>query len=378
MSVRAQINGDILSWAINRSQLPVDALAHKMGKTQEVIEQWENENSQPTFNQAKKLADQLRIPFGYFFLPSPPIEELEIPDLRTIGDNMVRTPSPDLRDIVKQVLLKQQWFKEYLVDQGEPELKFVGSLNVKSNIKEAAKLVRSLIKVNPPSNGNYQQYFSTLVDAIEGIGILVMRAGIVGNNTRRKLSVEEFRGFAISDKIVPIIFINSSDAPSARLFTLIHEFAHILIGSSGISGVSTREERQEELFCNQVAAEFLAPQEIFLNRWDKNITIDENISSLSIYLHISVIATARKALTEKLISEEQYWRIHNDEKNKYIKQNADSSGGDFYANAIVKNSKAFAKAVCHEALRGTLLLRDAGHLLNIPPNKVKEFARNLS
>lgn len=378
MSVRAQINGDILSWAINRSQLPVDALAHKMGKTQEVIEQWENESSQPTFNQAKKLADQLRIPFGYFFLPSPPIEELEIPDLRTIGDNMVRTPSPDLRDIVKQALLKHQWFKEYLIDQGEPELKFVGSLDVKSDIKEAAKLVRSLVKVNPPINGTYHQYFSTLVEAIEGIGILVMRAGIVGNNTRRKLSVEEFRGFAISDKIVPIIFINSSDAPSARLFTLIHELAHILIGSSGISGVSTREEKQEELFCNQVAAEFLVPQEIFLDRWDKNITIDENISSLSIYLHISVIATARKALTEKLISEEQYWRIHNDEKNKYIKQNADNSGGDFYANAIVKNSKAFAKAVCHEALRGTLLLRDAGNLLNIPPNKVKEFARNLS
>ena len=107
MSAKAFINGDILSWAISRSQMPIDALAQKMGKTQDVIEEWEAESSQPTFNQAKKLANQLRIPFGYFFLPTPPIERLEIPDLRTIGDNQIRDPSPDLRDIIKQAVIKQ-------------------------------------------------------------------------------------------------------------------------------------------------------------------------------------------------------------------------------------------------------------------------------
>lgn len=204
-----------------------------------------------------------------------------------------------------------------------------------------------------------------------------MRAGIVGNNTKHKLSVDEFRGFAISDSVAPVIFINSSDAPSARLFTLIHELVHIVIGRSGVSGVNTREEREEEQFCNQAAAEFLAPRKVFLTKWDKTILTEENIAILSSHFHISKVATARKALTEALISDEQYWSIYNAEKARYTQKKSNSGGGNFYKSALVKNSKAFAKAVCYEAMRGHLLLRDAGRLLNIPPNKIKRFAQDI-
>lgn len=62
-----------------------------------------------------------------------------------------------------------------------------------------------------------------------------MRSGIALGNTHRKLEVSEFRGFVISDAYAPVVFINSSDAPTARLFTLLHELAHIWIGSSGVS-----------------------------------------------------------------------------------------------------------------------------------------------
>lgn len=90
-----------------------------------------------------------------------------------------------------------------------------------------------------------------------------MRSGIVGNNTHRPLDVAEFRGFAISHPLAPLVFINSADAPAARLFTLMHELAHIWVGSSGISNASPGNARREEVFCNAVAGEFLAPHDVF-------------------------------------------------------------------------------------------------------------------
>lgn len=61
----------------------------------------------------------------------------------------------------------------------------------------------------------------------EEAGVLVMRAGVAAGNNRRPLSVQEFRGFALSDKIAPVIFINSKDAKAAQIFTLVHELVHI-------------------------------------------------------------------------------------------------------------------------------------------------------
>ena len=93
-----------------------------------------------------------------------------------------------------------------------------------------------------------------------------MRSGIVGNNTHRPLDVAEFRGFAISHPLAPLVFINSADAPAARLFTLLHELAHLWVGSSGISNASPATPgnvRREEVFCNAVAGEFLAPHDVF-------------------------------------------------------------------------------------------------------------------
>ena len=56
-----------------------------------------------------------------------------------------------------------------------------------------------------------QQYLNLLVAQCELAGVLVMRSGLVGNDTRRKLDADEFQGFSITDDYAPLIFINGQE-----------------------------------------------------------------------------------------------------------------------------------------------------------------------
>lgn len=98
---------------------------------------------------------------------------------------------------------------------------------------------------------------------IERLGVIAVINGVVGNNTSRKLDVQEFRGFALTDPYAPLIFVNGADAKSAQMFTLAHELAHVWLGRegegiSGFEGIFPGNQRVEK-FCDRAAAEFLVP-----------------------------------------------------------------------------------------------------------------------
>lgn len=267
MSSLAFINPKILTWARQRAGLSEDVLAEKAQVKVEKVIAWEDGTNKPTFNQAQKIAQVTHTPFGYFFLSNPPEEKLSIPDLRTIANRRSQEVSTELLDTIKNIILKQEWYKEYAIYQGKEILPFVGSFNTRSSEEDVSKNIRKILSVEVPQQGTWEDYYKRLVEGAESAGILIMRSGIVGNNTHRKLSVKEFRGFAISDPIAPLVFINNSDAPTAKLFTLIHELAHIWIGSSGISDLENHHD--VEKFCNNVAGEFLVPKILFFSLWEK-------------------------------------------------------------------------------------------------------------
>lgn len=373
----ALINPSILTWSRLRAGLSEDRLAHGLAIKAEKVFEWEAGKSAPTFKQAQKWATLAHIPFGFLFLKEPPQEALPLPDLRTVGGQPPAKPSIDLLDTVKEVLRRQQWYVEYLTEHGTAPLSFVGRFSPQDDVQVVVADMRSTMGLTGEAvKGSHEDYLRKLISVAESVGVLVMRSGIVAGNTHRKLDVGEFRGFAISHDMAPMVFINSADAPTARLFTLVHELAHIWIGSSGISSVGVDAGRKEEAFCNAVAGEFLVPETAFRQLWRNDSDWTAQLAEHAARFKVSRLVIARRACDLSLITKPSYRDFYLTELETY--RSKEKSGGSYYANAGAKNSHRFSKAVLSQTNRGSMLLRDAATLLGIQPSKIGAYAESLS
>ena len=225
-----------------------------------------------------------------------------------------------------------------------------------------------------------------LTRRVERLGIMVLRSGVVGNDTHRTLDVEEFRGFAITDEVAPLIFINSRDFRGAQIFTLAHEMAHIWVGEAGVSNPdysmrSTEEDSEVELFCSRVAVEMLVPTTDFQQRWDQ-VQIDDDSESrlrlLARHYRVSSLVVLWRAYDLGLIPAEIYWEGYRQSVKRAINADADTeAGANFYSTLTARNGTWFTYAVISSVADGALLYREAADLLNVNPKTLPGIAEHL-
>src|SRR5579864_4404336 len=158
MSTTAYISPVILRWARNRAKLSVDDLAKRAHVSPQKIAEWEEGKQKPSMRQAQHIAGTLHIPFGYLFLREPPHEEMPLPDFR-LGKEANAEASPDLLDLLNDVIVKQQWYREFLIDQNEPPLKFVGRFKITDSPETIANDIRKPLGLTPLTQGGYEDFF---------------------------------------------------------------------------------------------------------------------------------------------------------------------------------------------------------------------------
>jgi len=363
------INGQMIRWARERADLSSDKLAEKLKLPLEKVLQWENGEKPISMGYVERLAKLALIPLGVMFADEPPDISLPIPDYRTQGAGYIAEPSPELLETINDAKEKQEWYRDYLLSEGHEPLNFVGKDSTKNHpAKLARKLYRILNLSNQWRQGSWEDTLSLLVEKAEGSGILVLRNGIVKTNTHRPLDVGEFRGFVLCDDIAPLIFINGRDAKSAQMFTLIHEIAHIFLGQSALVDAEMNlsdKANRIELFCNQVAAEFLAPKQDYSQRWNKNQSIDENLDKLSRYFKVSRLVCISRAFQLKFIDWPTRRKIWEKEIRDIKSRKKDGKGGKFHESQKFRTGRLIAQAVISEVQSNRMLFRDAFHLLGV-------------
>ena len=144
---RVAVKPELLRWARVRAGRSAQSLAAKFPK----LEQWETGEVRPTLKQLERFAKTTHTPIGYLFLSEPPIERVPVPDLRTIGNEYIGHPSPDLLDTIYLCQRRQAWYRDWARSVGEEPRVFVGSARLDSPVEETAAAMRSALYRGEPN-----------------------------------------------------------------------------------------------------------------------------------------------------------------------------------------------------------------------------------
>lgn len=365
MTTRVPVTTELLRWAYNRS-MKKDKLHIKFHK----LDEWLEGSLKPTLKQLEDFANSTSTPLGYFFLQEPPVEQLPIPHYRKLVDGGREQASPDLIETLHMMQRRQDFMKDYYERYIGDSLEFVGSYKGHSAY-ELANNIRQLLNLDTGWAGklkSFQEAMNHLIVRCEKKQIMVMINGIVGSNTHRALNVEEFRGFVLVDNMAPLIFINGADAKSAQIFTLIHEVAHIFIGSSAIVEASplNRVDESYEKLCNAAAAELLCPSDSFIKAWNIHYGDGEVYRTLGRIFKVSPLVIGRRALDLDCVNKTEFFEFYN----RYLEEiqenrGSTSSGGNFYNTTRIRLGELFSRVVIYQTKSGNIQFTDAYKLTGL-------------
>lgn len=357
----------VLRWAATRARLDVLDIERRFRKWP----LWLAGEAQPTLRQLENFARLTHTPIGYFFLPEPPQLELPVPDFRTVRDEVLAEPSSELLDTLYLCQQRQEWFRDYTRLHGLDRLAFVGSASMQLAPEAVAASIRETLGLSIAERRQlptWTEALRQLVAKAENAGVLVMASSIVGSNSRRKLRVEEFRGFVLVDELAPLVFLNAADSKAAQMFTLAHELAHVWLGESGITDPQAGQvpEQQLERWCNRVAAELFVPLDELRNVYDPGASIAAEIQRLARLFKISTLVALRRLFDAGFIDQATLWRSYREDLERIRGlDRGGGDGGDFYRTLGTRTGKRFARAVLSSTLEGQTLFQDAFRMLGV-------------
>ncbi len=312
-------------------------------------------------------------------------------DFRRLPEDMPARFSYELEFLIRQTRDKQEWLRENLIESEESPLDFVGSRSVDADPKLVANEIRHALGFDASVRDGWRDREAALshwIDLVEGIGVYVFQRGTI--------DVAEARGFTLVDTYAPFIFLNSGDAKSARVFTLIHELAHVWVGESGVSNLNlprrpAGEAQVVEVFCNAVAGEAIAPEAEVSKAWTDTAgsvrELKDRVSHLSDYFKVSPVVVLRRLLSLRLISQRTYesleaefdrdWRDARRKKMEQLEQKKDFKW-PVAKRAVFENGRAFCRSVVSAYRSGEISPRDLSGLLNLKLNHLPKLISELA
>jgi Zn-dependent peptidase ImmA (M78 family) len=360
----------MITWAIARAGFPLKDFTEKHPNVLEWLEQ----KKQPTVKQLEAFSNKVYLPFGYLFLPEPPVEQLPIPFFRT-GRSKATKVSLNVQETVRILKYRQDWLTDYLQENDGEPLNFVGKFGLNNTPEEIAADIHATLKLTQGWAGhlpNWSEAKGLLTQKIEDAGIVVVFNSVVENNNHRKIDVSECRGFVLVDQYAPFLFVNNADSKAAQMFTLAHELAHVWTGHS--AGFDSRQmlpaDDPIERLCDQVAAEFLVPADDFGRFW----TDKPKIQEAARHFKVSPIVAARRALDLGFISKAAFFDFYNEYTQRdYVKKDNQSGGGDFYLTQRVRLGRAFVARLNQALKSGKILHRDVYKLTGLKGDTYQVF-----
>ena len=386
MPQKANINREILKWARKTAKISLEKAASTISKTckPERIKEWESpeSNDLPSIKQVEKLARLYRRPVDVFYLKYIP---RDYPPLKDFRINKEEGLSTSLIFMMREIQEKQEWLSKFLSDKKEKKLDFVGRYNIKSSPALVAADIRKTLGIS-----SVKSDIKPLKHWIEKAESKRIFISLSSNfHTRLKLDSDVFKGFVISDKFAPFIFLNADDWDHGQLITLVHELVHIWINVSGISneaGIGYEHPKGIHLlekFCRDVTELALLPEEevTSLLQIKGELTL-KIISKTGKRLGVSNDAILIRAGKLGLIENDKVFtlrkeadRVWKDFLFKESQKPKSSGGPNYYIMQLRRSSKAFSNIVMDIYKSGKVNGSIASRLLNVKESNFVKFEK---
>ncbi|WP_344250545.1 XRE family transcriptional regulator, partial [Isoptericola hypogeus] len=225
-SIPARVKPSVLRWARRTIDLTEVAASRKIGVDEERLAAWESGDESPTIVQLRKASEVYKRPLAVFFLAEPPTDFDTLRDFRRLDGADKGVWSPALHDEFRRAHEQRETLLELAeIDDVEPAADW--RINP---IPEADDAIASagrdrLLAVGPlslPVTGDKPyDHLNTWVAALEASGVLVMAT------SGGRVPIHEMRAFSLYFDSIPVIVVNGADSPRGRLFSLLHEYAHL-------------------------------------------------------------------------------------------------------------------------------------------------------
>lgn len=279
-----KVNPDVLIWARETAGFTLQDAAEKLftngirATAGEKLEALENGDKEPSRTQLNNFAKLYRRPLLAFYMEKPPITGRRGQDFRQSPDSRTKRENALLDALLRDVKARQEAVKDILIeDEDFLEHTFVGSVTLNTSVETTVKSISSILGFDYTDvglrRGDPVKLFKRLRVEVENIGVFVLLLSDLGSY-HSTIPSSVFRGFAIADNVAPFVVINAKEAKPSRSFTLMHELAHIWLGTTGVSGQAsaetpTSQTAKIERYCNDVAGEFLLPAAHFRKEMPK-------------------------------------------------------------------------------------------------------------
>jgi Zn-dependent peptidase ImmA (M78 family)/DNA-binding XRE family transcriptional regulator len=276
----------VLRWARESVGLTVADVACRLGVTRETVTKWEAGEREVLISRLEALAHLYRRPLAALFLPAPP-ETAPLPhDFRTLPAGAKAPLSRETLLSIREARRIQRVARELAADLGQVPTAIGPAVGSHGSPEHLAARERERIGITVVEQRSWRRPDIALRrwrEVMENLGILVLQF---------PMPMEDARGFSLSEDSPPVLVLNSGDAANARIFTLFHEYAHVLRGSSAlcipaVSAETLAHGEHEEVFCNAFAGAFLAPREAFTDALAGRRADDQVVAELAAEFSVS-------------------------------------------------------------------------------------------
>ena len=309
-SLEIQVSPAVLKWAREAAGWTVKETAKKVGVGVEIVQRWESGEAAISLPVLEKLAGYFKRPLAAFFLPEPPPEPRLPSDFRVFPGES-RSFSKTTRLAIRRARRLQAIAAELMEELGIEAKAKIGKASLTDSPEEVAREERRRLRVGIQEQHDWANSYRALEgwrNQIESLNVLVFQI---------PMPVQDVRGFSLADKKPSAIVVSSSDAVHARIFTIFHEFAHLLLRRPGICSpedawIHSGNGGGVERWCNHFAGTLLVPEEVLQS--DKDIksiarpgeVSSELLSKVSQRLKVSRQAILIRMLGSQLISKKRY------------------------------------------------------------------------